>query len=98
MPSTVQYVVGLVDKVTDLLYLVMLCHSVLCHNVKASSCDGLPLNVCGCREILMTASPHIKTPTMTVPLAVEEGAHQKGLRLKKQFTRVLLSDVSVCIP
>ena len=42
----------------------------------------------------MTASPHIKTPTMTVPLAVEESAHQKGLKLKKLFTRVLLSDVS----
>ena len=41
----------------------------------------------------MTASRHIKTPTMTVPLLKEEGAYQKGLELKKQLTRVLLSDV-----
>ena len=42
----------------------------------------------------MTASRQIKTPTMTVPLLQEEGALQKGLELKKQLTRVLLSDVS----
>ena len=45
----------------------------------------------------MTASRHIKTPTMTVPLVQEEGAFQKGLKLKKKLTRVLLSDVS-CAP
>lgn len=47
-----------------------------------------------CREILMTASPNIKTPAMDVPLLSHEAAREKGAELKKMFTRVCLSDVS----
>ena len=46
------------------------------------------------REILMTASPNIKTPSMDVPLLPVHGAKEKGERLKKIFTSVLLGDVS----
>ena len=46
------------------------------------------------REILMTASPNIKTPSMDVPLLPVHGAKEKGERLKKLFTSVLLGDVS----
>lgn len=60
-------------------------------------CLPPPLNAHDCREILMTASRHIKTPTMTVPLLKEEGVYQKGLELKKQLTRVLLSDVRFAV-
>ncbi len=42
----------------------------------------------------MTASANIKTPAMDVPLLPMEEARKKGEYLKKQFTRVHLSDVS----
>ena len=42
----------------------------------------------------MTASPNIKTPSMDVPLLPVHGAKEKGERLKKIFTSVLLGDVS----
>ena len=41
----------------------------------------------------MTASPNIKTPAMDVPLLPLPSAHDKGEQLKKQFTRVCLSEV-----
>ena len=43
----------------------------------------------------MTASPNIKTPAMEVPLSRQPGAQAEGERLKKYFTRVCLSQVSV---
>ena len=46
------------------------------------------------REILMTASPNIKTPAMEVPLLRLPNAKQEGERLKKLFTSVQLGDVS----
>ena len=46
-----------------------------------------------CREILMTASPNIKTPAMDVPLFKVDGAREKGEKLKKMFTRVCISEV-----
>lgn len=46
-----------------------------------------------CREILMTASPNIKTPAMDVPLLKTTGAKEKGEKLKKMFTRVCISEV-----
>ena len=43
----------------------------------------------------MTASPNIKTPAMDVPLLSSPQAREEGERLKKLFTRVCLSQVSV---
>lgn len=43
----------------------------------------------------MTASPHIKTPTMEVPLQRLPQAQARGEQLKKQFTRVCLNQVSL---
>ncbi|XP_031567352.1 DNA-directed RNA polymerase I subunit RPA1-like [Actinia tenebrosa] len=45
------------------------------------------------REILMTASPNIKTPTMDLPLLSTKKAVRKAKKLQIQFTRVLLSQV-----
>ena len=47
------------------------------------------------REILMTASANIKTPSMDVPLLCRPGAREEGEKLKRQFTRVCLNEVSV---
>ena len=41
----------------------------------------------------MTASPNIKTPAMDVPLISSPDAKEKGEKLKKRFTQVLLRDV-----
>lgn len=46
-----------------------------------------------CREILMTASPHIKTPAMEVPLYRLPQAQARGEQLKKHFTQVCLCQV-----
>ena len=57
-------------------------------------------NVCLCvtlSEILMTASPNIKTPAMDVPLrASGEDAIEDSAFLKKRFTKVTLSQVMHC--
>jgi DNA-directed RNA polymerase I subunit RPA1 len=45
------------------------------------------------REILMTASASIKTPSMSVPLLQTQQAINKGQYLKKLFTRVSLAEV-----
>ena len=45
------------------------------------------------REILMTASPNIKTPSMDVPLLQRAAAEEDGRRLKRIFTRVCLNEV-----
>ena len=45
------------------------------------------------REILMTASPNIKTPSMDVPLTNGQDNRHQGERLKRLFTRVCLSEV-----
>ena len=45
----------------------------------------------------MTASPNIKTPAMDVPLLSSPRAREEGERLKKLFTRVCLSQVSIVI-
>ena len=43
----------------------------------------------------MSASPNIKTPAMDVPLLVSnEEAREKGVELKRRFTRVCLNEVS----
>lgn len=43
----------------------------------------------------MTASPHIKTPAMEVPLQRLPQAQARGEQLKKHFTRVCLNQVSL---
>lgn len=43
----------------------------------------------------MTASPNIKTPAMDIPLLPTPTAREKGETLKKLFTRVCLSEVSI---
>ncbi len=48
-----------------------------------------------CREILMSASPNIKTPSMDVPLLSTQEAREKGVELKRKFTRVCLNEVSI---
>ncbi|CAN2388405.1 negative regulation of protein localization to nucleolus [Pristimantis euphronides] len=45
------------------------------------------------REILLTASTHIKTPMMTVPVVCTKKAMKKVKRLKKRLTRVTLAEV-----
>lgn len=47
------------------------------------------------REILMTASANIKTPTMEVPLRSGEDALQLAKNLKMKFTKVTLSQVAM---
>lgn len=43
----------------------------------------------------MVASANIKTPMMSVPVFSTKKAHKKVKRLKKQFTRVCLAEVSL---
>lgn len=64
-------------------YSEAICRWAVCYSLPAFSC----------REILMTASAHIKTPAMDVPLLPHPEAKQRGERLKKLFTRVSLSEV-----
>ncbi|KJE89112.1 RNA polymerase I largest subunit [Capsaspora owczarzaki ATCC 30864] len=45
------------------------------------------------REILMTASPHIKTPHMTLPLRASPHAKAQANALKQALSRVALGDV-----
>ena len=56
-----------------------------------------PNSLCPCppsREILMTASPNIKTPTMDIPLKPGKKALKKAKELQKKFTKVHLSHVN----
>lgn len=46
------------------------------------------------REILMTASSKIKTPTMDVPILLNPDCLSKARRLQKQLSKVYLCDVS----
>ena len=57
--------------------------------------SDITLLSCDYREILMTASPNIKTPAMEVPLHHGPGAKAEGERLKKYFTRVSLNQVGL---
>ena len=55
--------------------------------------DILPQICFSNREILMTASPNIKTPTMDLPLLRTKKAVRKAKKLQTKFNRVILSEV-----
>lgn len=45
------------------------------------------------REIIMTASKTISTPTMILPLKLEHNTEKNAKELLKEFQKVLLSDL-----
>ena len=49
------------------------------------------------REILMTASANIKTPSMDLPLKPGPKARKRAKQLQKKFTKVTLAQVMVVL-